>query len=164
MKLNVGCGRKHKKGFINIDGDPSVDPDRVMIFPEDRLSDVYRDVSLITADDFIEHFHHWEAVDILKDWYRVLGKEGKLILKTPCLKRLLTSKKNLNDKARWLYGGQDICSGGKSDNLRQEHPEFFCHHYIWTEERLKIFLDSVKLEVIRTDCAGVNMILTSIKE
>lgn len=164
MKLNIGCGFKHKSGFINIDGDPSVNPDRVMVFPEDRLSELYKDISLITADDFIEHFHHWEAVNILKDWYEVLDNGGKLILKTPCLQRLLTSKKKFNDKVRWLYGGQDIKNGGKSDSLRQEHPEFFCHHYIWTENRLIKFLSSINLEVVKTEYAGVNIILTSIKE
>ena len=43
----------------------------------------------IAAIHVIEHFHAWEAPNILKEWLRVLKPGGRLILELPCMDKVL---------------------------------------------------------------------------
>jgi len=84
FKLNLGCGRDIKAGFINIDlfsEDPSVVK---MDIRELEIED--NSVDLIYANDILEHFSHRETNSLLKEWARVLKPNAELIIRCPNLR------------------------------------------------------------------------------
>jgi ubiquinone/menaquinone biosynthesis C-methylase UbiE len=87
IKLNLGCGDKIIKDYINVDivnerggkqPDVICDIRKLSIF-ENNYSDE------IMAIHVVEHFWQWEIKDILKEWIRVLKPDGKLVLECPNL-------------------------------------------------------------------------------
>ena len=86
LRLNLGCGDKLLSGYVNID----IVDSRLGNCP-DILCDlhelIYDDntVDEILSVHVIEHFWRWEALDLLKEWVRVLKPGGKMILECPNL-------------------------------------------------------------------------------
>ena len=74
MKINLGCGFRHKEGFINVDYDEKVNPDVV----EDALSYLSK-LSCVSVDS-IYSSHFFEHVDqtdlLLREVARVLKDGG----------------------------------------------------------------------------------------
>jgi SAM-dependent methyltransferase len=81
MKLNIGCGRIHKKGYINID----------MVAPADVLCNIGKErlpyddssVELVEADNLMEHFDNDEFMHALNEVHRVLHSNGVFWWKVP---------------------------------------------------------------------------------
>ena len=86
MKLNVGCARNIKEGYINIDLCPEDYPEvQDQITKADALHLPYDDESIdeIWAEHFIEHLTYMEAEYALIEWERVIKNGGKLIIGVP---------------------------------------------------------------------------------
>lgn len=84
ISLNLGCGDVRWPGWLNIDldqGDQCADL-RALPFADGS-------VSAVAAIHVIEHFHAWEAVDLLREWHRVLAPGGRLIIELPCMDKVL---------------------------------------------------------------------------
>lgn len=80
MKINLGCGKIHKNGYVNVD----------WIEPADEVYDVtegmpYDDgsVDLIEADNLFEHFDNDEFKEVMNECWRVLKQGGYLWIKSP---------------------------------------------------------------------------------
>ena len=107
MKLNIGCGKIYKEGFINIDAfDPTV-ADKIMNADDLKFSS--NSIERIETYQVIEHFGLFKSVYILAEWFRVLKPGGTLLIETPDLEKsfkefingdLETKKKVLS----WIYG------------------------------------------------------------
>jgi predicted SAM-dependent methyltransferase len=109
MKLHLGCGDKHIKGYVNIDIRylPGVDEvDNVA-----RLRKYKTDsISVIYASHVLEHFGRWEYMDVLKRWYEILKPGGTLRLGVPDFGGIVDyyqKTKDLRVVSGMLYGGQD---------------------------------------------------------
>jgi predicted SAM-dependent methyltransferase len=80
LKLNVGCGEMLLPGFMNVDRyNKAADFDwdvACLPLPSNCVDEIY-------ASHVIEHFHFFEAIEVLQEWKRVLKKGGKLVLETP---------------------------------------------------------------------------------
>lgn len=81
MKLNLGCGRNPMPGFINVD---------IVKYPGvDVIADVLKlpyengTVDSIYAKDLIEHFNYQDVKPLLREWSRVLKKNGTITLEFP---------------------------------------------------------------------------------
>ena len=77
-KLNLGCGGNIKKGWINIDlysdGPDIVKMDvRKLEYPDGFAEEIW-------AQMVIEHISWKETDDVLKEWYRVLKKGGRILV------------------------------------------------------------------------------------
>ena len=82
IKLHLGCGEKYILGFIHIDLD-----DYPHIDYKTDISDLsmFKDnsVELIYCCHALEYFDRKEVQKVLKEWYRVLKKNGILRVAVP---------------------------------------------------------------------------------
>jgi len=111
MKLNIGCGRKIKEGYINIDirkTNPKVvvADIRKLPYPNNSIDEIY-------ANDSYEHVKFSESLDLLIHWVSKLKPGGILKLQTTDasgLARVMlkqTSVKGIEAIIRKTFGGQD---------------------------------------------------------
>ena len=84
IKLNLGCGLEKLEGYINIDNDPSVEPDVLYDIANDGL-ELWLDDSIdeIRAYDFLEHIPLGRTIFVLDEIWRVLKHDGKFEHYTP---------------------------------------------------------------------------------
>jgi len=81
VKINMGCGwRNFGKEWIHIDGG---DYDHVDYSDVCNLSYDDETVNLIYSSHVLEYFDRDDAVDVLKEWYRVLKPNGIIRLAVP---------------------------------------------------------------------------------
>jgi O-antigen biosynthesis protein len=80
--LNLGCGYRKQKNFINIDNRPDVEPDLVcdvtqgLPFDDDSID-------MVLANDFLEHIPIGKTVEVIEEIYRVLKPGGTFESLTP---------------------------------------------------------------------------------
>jgi SAM-dependent methyltransferase len=87
-KLNLGCGRFKKPGFLNVDGDGAADPDRVMNLDELPYPFPAGHFRRIEADHVLEHLQNPFAV--MAEMHRILAPGGELHIRVPHFSRGFT--------------------------------------------------------------------------
>lgn len=85
VKLNLGCGRRWQKGFINVDHYIVPNKKHKMFVKADLtkklpFKDDYADY--IIMNDVIEHFGFMQVVPVLKEIKRILKPGGQFIMLT----------------------------------------------------------------------------------
>lgn len=115
MKLHLGCGKRNIPGFINIDiaKFPHIHHRR----PLNNLS-IFKNnqVDLIYCCHAFEYFDRLEAIEVLKEWRRVLKKGGVLRLAVPDFENLVKVYKKygkLQQIVGPLYGRWPVPGTGK---------------------------------------------------
>lgn len=91
IKLNLGAGHRHLKGFINCDLDGNwskVQPDVVCDVTK-PLPFEHNYADEVHAYHLFEHIQRWEAPEVLRDWIRVLKPGGLLVLELPCFDKIV---------------------------------------------------------------------------
>lgn len=111
MKLNIGCGETKLEGFINIDMEPSAMPDLIVDIRTGKLPYEDNSVEEIYCIHNIEHIEYRLQRQVLTEMWRVLEKDGKLILAYPefekCAENFIKNYKGMKDFFRaTLYGLQ----------------------------------------------------------
>lgn len=89
IKLNLGAGEKHIRGFFNVDIDPETSPDCTGDASNIDWLVADNSVDVIVAYDVIEHLDRTKASEALKNWRSKLTSEGLLIIRTPDIDRLV---------------------------------------------------------------------------
>lgn len=93
VKLDIGAGGKKRPGFTSVDlanNWSGVQPDVVcdvtgpLPFPTDHADEVH-------AYHVLEHIQRFKAVDVLKEWTRVLKPGGLFVLELPCLDKIVAT-------------------------------------------------------------------------
>jgi len=135
MKLNIGCGKNYKKGFVNIDGNKNHNPDLVIDIQQENLLKRFEKNSCdeIYAKDIIEHFTHWEAVNLLEKFYSLLKTNGLLTIITPDFQTIVEGHDSIEKKLLWIYGGQDYLDESED---RKIYPQYYCHKFCWIQRDL----------------------------
>jgi len=109
QRLNLGCGTKIRKHFINIDIRPLPGVDIVADVRKLPFED--ESCSKIIADDILEHLPTPDIPSTLLHWYNLLAPGGKLIIKTPNLEtityRYSIGEINSEEMVRLIFGNQD---------------------------------------------------------
>jgi len=109
MKLHLGCGKRYIPGYFHIDGFDGPHIDHVCSI--DDLSFIEdNSIDLIYACHVIEHFKRERLPLVLKEWNRVLKKDGKLRLAVPdfeAIVKVYNKYEDLNLVIGPLYGGQN---------------------------------------------------------
>jgi len=109
MKLNLGCGKKYKEGFINIDAFDSTVADKIMsVLDLEFHSNV---VDEIEASQLIEHLGYINAIYALAEWFRVLKPGGTLLIETPDIETSFKEYIKGDHETRkyllsWIYGAE----------------------------------------------------------
>ena len=105
-KLNLGCGKDIKSGYINIDFRKGDGVDLVhdlmkpLPFDDESCTD-------IMAHDILEHFGFRDTERILADWIRTLGTGGCLDLVVPNFEAHLQYYKADKQDPRYVNGYDD---------------------------------------------------------
>ncbi len=151
MKLNLGCWIFYRKGWINIDHDPSVRADRY----EDAtvLPSVARDsVEEIYAGHIAEHVDDVKATFIR--WHEVLKPGGRITITVPDCRganRLWLEEKRFPA----LEVGPDegileVTTGVKTLDLHGRAREAVLHKRVFDESTLRICMEATGFVDIRS--------------
>jgi predicted SAM-dependent methyltransferase len=141
MKLNLGGGLQKIPGFTTLDRQTGQE-----VFPLPAYAD--GSVDEVRASHILEHFGHREAVDVLKEWVRVLKPGGRLRIAVPDLQKIVARVSDPSAPVEgWLMGGQT------------DDSDF--HKSVYTEAKLRDMLRYVGLTDVTTweseiqDCASL---------
>jgi len=80
-KINLGCGKIHKKGYINID--VRLPADVLCNIAKDQLPYGAGELDLVEADNLMEHFNNDEFMFAMNEIFRVLKSGGVFWFKVP---------------------------------------------------------------------------------
>jgi SAM-dependent methyltransferase len=128
MKYDIGAGRNRIDGWQRLDGDPAVSPDVLAMVPP--LPETCRGAEAFRLIHVLEHFHQWEAVELLEQMHEFLLPGGRLVLELPNLQSAIDTLSGANGRrgdnwSMWvLYG----------DPTRRN--PLFGHKWGWTPEAL----------------------------
>ena len=88
MKLHLGCGSRYIPGYVHID---VVDFPHINMIHSIESLPMFNDEScdIIYACHVLEHFHKKQTLPVLKEWLRVLKKDGVLRISVPDMEALL---------------------------------------------------------------------------
>lgn len=86
IRLDYGCGKTPRKGFIGVDhklgGEflPTTLGDGTT-FADNSVEEIY-------ASHCLEHLGHWQARDLIREWCRVLKPGGRLRVAVPDMRKI----------------------------------------------------------------------------
>ena len=96
VKLHLGCGKRYREGYTHVDLakfkhiDVYSNVDDLNMFDDDSVSEIY-------ASHVLEYFDEFQAINVLSEWRRVLGRDGTLFLSVPDFNALIEIYKSTND-------------------------------------------------------------------
>lgn len=140
VRINLGCGPKKLKGYVNVDICPSFATDLVMDSLELLKNLSVNSIDEIRMDAVFEHYYMHEQEEILEMCRRVLKKGGKLVINSlPDFEVIVDAYINKGpgvaenifgvlDAERYIFG----FPGGKEKNN-----EFQLHKDIFTKDKIK---------------------------
>lgn len=123
IKLNLGSGGLVFPGYLSVDlHDKRAD----ILMDIEKLDFDDNSVSEILASHVFEHLNPFRAIDILKNWNRVLKPGGKLIMEMPDLEKLCERFATASTGDRYwiasaIYGSVNTTSEGGEDKITSPH-------------------------------------------
>lgn len=139
MKLHVGCGKIIKAGYKHQDivDYPHIDY-RSPSWEIDEGDNVFDE---IFSRHFFEHLHPWEAEDTLKEWHRVLKKDGIIVMSLPDLDFHIKQFHAIGDSELMArkVSNRDHALAGLYGWCDRKHP-WMAHRWGYTRESLKVLL------------------------
>lgn len=123
IKLNLGSGGVSYDKYLSVD---LYDPRAHIKMDITKLDFDDNSVSEILASHVFEHLNPYHALDILKDWLRVLKPGGKLIMEMPdieqlCKRFVTASKGERYGILNAIYGSVNTTGIGGDDNITSPH-------------------------------------------
>lgn len=141
-KINVGCGRDKRPGYLNIDVDPASLSDILIVDNDDSMipRNYFEEV---LAHDVLEHIPRAKSLAALLDWADYLVDGGKLVLQTSSI---LGVAAKLQQSMRYQeHHSWTVCLFGN-----QVHAGDY-HHTGFTELTLKVHLLAAGFKIDRLD-------------
>jgi len=151
-KLNLGCGKDYKEGWINVD----VSAD----FKVDLIADLSKkfpfsdnSVDEIFASDILEHFIKENGEEFLKECYRVLKIGGTITIRTHSIYQIFEQfSSDPLVLIHFLYGDT------------QETDVFGSHKYAYTEQSLRHRLSIIGFDVVSFEKETTNFLVKAKKK
>lgn len=124
-------------------------------------------VDVMAAIHVLEHFYRWEAVDVLKEWKRVLKPGGTLILELPSMDKVFNYITDCLTKNKGRYQVQMTWWAIYGDPKHQDPT--MCHKWGYTEALLREAVQQAGFMTMtvsepRYHIAKRDMRLTAVKE
>lgn len=145
-KLHLGCGPRYIPGFIHVDlaDFPHIDH-KHDISDLPMFSD--SSVDLIYCSHALEYFDRIEALQVLKEWYRVLKKNGVLRIAVPDFEAIVKVYQKYKDLEHQgilgpLYGRMVVNTGEKNEKI-------LYHKTVYDFDSLKKLLESVGFKNVK---------------
>jgi predicted SAM-dependent methyltransferase len=139
----------------------------VIDFTTEPLTDHFAagSVDHILANDIIEHLFHWEAVNLLQQFHELLRPGGTVEIRVPDCEWVLRSRLSVEDKLWHFYGGQDVPQGRDEamDKAREKYPQYFCHKYGWTMDRMQAELVRIGFLDVQARRANTNFVTYAVR-
>lgn len=164
IKLNLGSGGIDYPGYLSVD----LYDQRALIHMDiTKLDFDDGSVSEILASHVFEHLNPYHALDILKDWRRVLKPGGKLVMEMPDLEKLCARFAAADNGTRYgianvIYGSVNTTGVGGPDNITSPHlfgwwPQSLWDHLtnagftdiVFMEEKIPHPMDNLRVEAIK---------------
>lgn len=85
MKLNMGCGRNHQPGYVNVDASPACNPDQVWDLEDAPWPWPDNSVDHVLFIHSLEHMGGDPAVflSIMKELYRICAPGAEVLIHVP---------------------------------------------------------------------------------
>ncbi len=131
-KLHIGCGPYVKRGWLNVDINPTfgvefMDASREFPFAAERFRYVY-------SEHLLEHLDYWGGRNFLAESYRVLQKGGTMRLALPNLDFLIELYKNPHTAVHRKYiewsVGQYSPETSRDFNFEEVPASYVLNHYL----------------------------------
>jgi predicted SAM-dependent methyltransferase len=145
VKLHLGCGGVRWLDFINIDLHPH-DETKQDDSRDGCFADVFADMRNLGLPDesideiftshTIDHFTRWEAIDMLRDWFRMLKPGGLIVIEAADFNRCIFWLFHPNGRNRQLARNQFY--GNQWDRIDYE-----THRYVWSARELRSVLREI---------------------
>lgn len=104
IKLNLGCGRDHRAGWVNIDALAELKPDLVHDLSQ-PLPFANGSVNEVLAQDILEHFTKEDLIGVVSEIGRVLKPGGTLTVRVPNIDAIFEQLANYPDaRNQFIYG------------------------------------------------------------
>lgn len=132
IKLNLGCGDEILDGYINCDMDNAKAD---MLFDAAIIPFPDNSVDEIRAYHLIEHFPFQKGLSVLKEWFRALKPNGKLIMETPDLLNTCKTFVESDEQSRIILYGHFFAWPDLSP--------YQAHYFLFTETQMIWSLESV---------------------
>src|SRR5690349_11175688 len=138
VKLHLGSGAVRWQDFINVDLHP-YDPSVQDTARTGCVADVFADMRSLglpdeTVDEIftshtVDHFTRWEAIDMFRDWHRMLKPGAKLVIEVADFVRCIVWLLHPNREKRQAALNQFY--GNQWDRI-----DFETHRYVWSAREL----------------------------
>ena len=140
LRLHLGCGHEHWKGWINVDISADSAADIVVDFREIKNYFEQGTIDEIVMIHSISYLRLWEARELLTDLWSILKKSGRLILEFPdiakCAENLIRSEGNIPE---YLEAVRGIYAFGMDQITRRE--KFITYAFGWAAWHIKYELE-----------------------
>lgn len=144
LKLNLGCGTDHRKGWVNIDAVAEVKPDLIhdlhkpLPFPD-------RSTQHVLAQDILEHFTKEDVQRVIAEIARVLEVGGTVEVRVPNIDDIIVRFAEFPEtRNEFLYGTTEFTG------------IFGAHKVGYTPEMMTRFMMEQGLHLIKLELEDTN--------
>jgi hypothetical protein len=157
--LNLGCGGRPLKGWINVD---LYDYEKNDSSRSGAFYDLKMDISNLDVDDssvdeillvhVVEHFTRWKTIEMMTHYFDKLKAGGRIIVEMPeldkCINLYLTGSQapHMNTPIGPINMGFSQFYGNQWDEL-----EYETHRYVWTIREFTSVLKNIGFSVIQAN-------------
>ena len=156
IKLNLGCGGRPLKGWINID---FFDYEKNDSSRSGSVYDIKMDISSLDVEDgtvdeillvhVVEHFTRWSTRAMMGHYLAKLRNGGRLVVEMPDLDRCIrlylagNAAPHMNTPLGPINMGRSQFYGNQWDQL-----EYETHRYVWTLDEFTSELQSIGFKIV----------------
>jgi len=149
IRLDLAAGHFRQKGWTSVD----LADGYASEYEKSKHADVVADVRALPFPDnyadearaihIIEHFYAWEALDVVREWVRVLKPGGTLAIECPCLEKIFKLMEVPQVEPRYTYWAL-------YGDPRHKRPEM-CHRWAYTTLSLVRLMTQAGLDDLKPE-------------